>query len=430
MKILFLHPNMPGQYKHLAPYFAKDSGNQVVFITKPRPEVKLPGVHKIEYKTRREPSRETHRYLIGTERSVLQGQEVWRLCKKLKAEEGFTPDVVCAHPGWGDALYIKDIYPDAPVLGFFEFYYKSQGSDVGFDPNEKISDDDKARIRTKNITNLLSLADADWGVSPTRWQWEQHPEEFRGKLSVLHDGIDTDAARPDAGAKVRLKNGITLTKDDEVITYVARNFEPYRGFGTFMQAAELILKRRPNAHILAIGADGVSYGKQAQGGGTYRQQWMKKVTLDEKRVHFLGTLNYPDFMRVLQVSSAHIYLTYPFVLSWSMLEAMSAGCAVIGSATPPVEEVIRHGENGLLADFFSPKDVAQRVDDILDHKDRMKKMREAARQTVVERYDIKTLLPLHVKLVEDVAARKFPPPAAAAIEKLYAPAAAKKRRKA
>jgi glycosyltransferase involved in cell wall biosynthesis len=408
MKVLLIHQNMPGQYKHLARVLGADSSNTVVFITKPKPDVNIPGVHKLEFKTRREPSPHTHRYLIGTERSILQGQEVWRMCKKLRDDEGFIPDVICGHPGWGDMLFIKDVYPKTPVLSFFEFYYRAHGADVNFDPNDQSASDDEARIRIKNITNLLSLESADWGIAPTRWQFQQNPQEFQSKISVIHDGVDVDVCVPNPNAKINA-SGTELTCKDEVITYISRNFEPYRGFPTFMKAVEIIHARRPNCHIIAVGADEVSYGKKPPGGQTYRQLFMKQTKYDKTRLHWAGFLEYKQLLKIYQISSAHIYLTFPFVLSWSMMEAMASECLVIGSDTAPVSEVIKDGHNGLLTDFFSPEQLANRIDEVLDHKDRMAELRKNARKTIVDKYSLSKLLPLHVGLVKDLAKGELPP---------------------
>lgn len=417
MRILFIHPNMPGQYKHLCREFGADQSNQVVFITKPRPQVSIPGVQKIEYMPSRQPAKETHRYLHGLERAVCEGQEVWRVCFRLK-QQGFVPDVIVAHPGWGSALFLKDLYPEAPILSYLEFYYHSKGSDVDFDPEQQPNDDDLARIRVKNATNLLSLEQMDWGLSPTFWQWRQNPEVFQSRISVIHDGVDTDFCKPANGVSITMPNGITLSRQDEVVTYVARNFEPYRGFPTFMQAAAEILRRRPKAHIIAIGADGVSYGRAAPEGKSYRQIWSEKVPMpDPSRLHFVGTVPYDRLIEWFQISSAHIYLTYPFVLSWSFLEAMSCGALVIGSSTAPVVETITDGENGLLVDFFSPMEVADAVDRVFAHETQMRHIREAARKTIEDKYALKDLLPLHMKLVRDLAERKLPPPTAATIKK-------------
>lgn len=422
MNVLFIHPNMPGQFKHLCAEMAKDPKNTVVFISKPRPNVSIEGVHKVEYKMPREPSGHTHRYLIGLERSILQGQEVWRMCKKLKEDEGFVPDVIVTHPGWGDALYVKDIFPKTPVLGFFEFFYHTEGADINFDPSESAIEDDFARVRTKNATNLFSLQYCDWGVSPTHWQGGLHPKDYHHRISIIHDGIDTDFVKPSTEPlTVTLPNGVKLEKGKhEIVTYVARNFEPYRGFPTFMRAAEIIQRERPEAHILAIGKDGVSYGKKPPAGKTYREMWMDEVSLDKERIHFLGGLPYDQFLHVLKLSSAHIYLTYPFVLSWSALEAMACECLVIASKTPPVQEVIEDGVNGWMVDFFSPEQLAAKVIEALENQDAMQPIRKAARQTVIDKYALKDLMPLQIGLIKDLAAGKLPPPTAQLIDKLPA----------
>jgi glycosyltransferase involved in cell wall biosynthesis len=417
MKILFVHPNMPGQYKHLCQAFAREGGHEIVFLTK-REDVNIPGVKRLSYKPGRDPSTGTHRYIVNAERGVLIGQEVWRMCKRLR-QEGFIPDVICAHPGWGDTLFIKDIFPESPLLGFFEFYYNSIGSDVGFDPEDPLTEDDKARVRIKNIINLQSLVDADWGLTPTWWQYIQHPKDFRHKISVLHDGVNTEAAQPDDSAMVQLGNGLRLTKQDKVVTYIARNFEPYRGFPTFMKSLDILLKEHPDCQVIAVGADGISYGKRAPGSKTYRQIYLEQAKFDRSRVHFVGQVPYTDLMRILQISSAHIYLTFPFVLSWSMLESMACGCIVIGSRTSPVEEVIRDGENGFLVDFFSPEELAAKVGDVLNRQEELKPLRVAARQFVKDRYDLAKLLPLHRELVRQVAQKQPIPEVTAQIAALY-----------
>ncbi len=411
MRLLFLHQNCPGQYKRLAPLMARTAGSQVVFITQPgKPD--LPGVTKVEYKLARKPSKETHRYLRGFEDAVLHGQAVARAAISLR-ERGFRPDVICAHPSWGEALYVKDVFPRAKLIMFCEFYYRAEGSDVGFDPPRSPTVDDRCRVRTKNATHLLTLEQSNAGVAPTRWQRDQFPPEFLPRISVIHDGIDTAGVAPDPTATLELPDGRVLRASDEVVTYVARNLEPYRGFHIFMRALEESCRRRPNAHYIIVGGDGVSYGSALPDGQTYRAKLLSEVKIDERRVHFLGRLPYDRFLRVLQVSGAHVYLTYPFVLSWSMLEAMSAGCVVIGSATPPVEEVIEDGRNGLLVDFFSAEQIADRIDEVLAHKDRLADLRRQARKTVIERYELARCLQRHARLIRQVAAGARVPASAA-----------------
>ncbi len=325
------------------------------------------------------------------------------------------PDIIVAHPGWGDALFIKDLFPNARLLSFLEFYYRATGADVGFEPKESITPDDLARVRMKNVTNILSLDMMDWGLAPTVWQWSLQPPEFRSKISVLHDGVDTDLCSPDATATFTVPNGPTFRPGDKLVTYIARNFEPYRGFHTFMHTAEIILRERPDVHIVAVGADEVSYGRKPPPGTTYRQMYLKEVRLPKERMHFMPTVPYEALIQLFRVSAAHIYLTYPFVLSWSMLEAMASGVALVASDTPPVLEVVEDGKNGLLADFFGPADVARKVGRLLDAADGNRAMREAARRTVVEHYALKDVLKLHVRLVEEIGAGLVPPPVAADI---------------
>ena len=402
MKIIFIHQNMPGQFKYLARKLAENPANEVYFITK-RENIEIPGVRKILYRPSREPTPSTHHYLISAERGVLHGQQVARALLSLK-EQGFRPDVIYAHPGWGEALYVKDVYPNVPLLGFFEFYYRSRGSDVGFNPEETVSLDDMCRIRTKNIINTMSLEACDAGVSPTYWQYSQHPAEYLYKMSVVFDGIDTQVCKPDGDANFTLPNGQVLTRQDEVVTYVARNFEPYRGFQWYMKALEILCRERPNAHFIMVGADDVSYGKRPSAGTTYRQEMLKQVNIDPARVHFVGNLPYDKYLKVLQISSTHVYLTYPFVLSWSMVESMSTGCLIVASRTQPVMEVLEDGVNGLLVDFFNPEEIAARVIEALEKQEEYAVLRQRARQTVLERYELQACLDQQITLLNNLAA--------------------------
>lgn len=409
MNILFVHQNFPGQYLHLAPALAGDSRNQVVALST-RAGVSLPGVRILAYRIARQPSPNIHPWLAEQEVKVLRGEAVARAALELRCQ-GFNPDVICVHPGWGEALFLKDVWPESRMLGFCEFYYKA-GGDVGFDPefSGPPSEEDLFRLRLKNAHNLISLDAADLGVSPTNWQRSRYPEEYQDGIEVVFDGIDTDAVRPKDDAVVGLRrDAVTLTKDDEVVTFVARNLEPYRGFHMFMRALPGILRQRPRARAVIIGGDEVSYGRKPPPGTTYRRMLLDEVgrNLDMSRVHFVGKVPYQVYLDVLRVSSVHVYLTYPFVLSWSMLEAMSAQCLVVGSDTAPVREVIVHAENGLLIDFFDVQGLTGTVVEALAHGATYEAVRRAARQTIVEKYDLRTIcLPKHLKLVRSLARGK------------------------
>jgi glycosyltransferase involved in cell wall biosynthesis len=404
MNVLFIHQNFPGQFRPIAKHLAADAGNRVVAICQPQASG-LAGVACLTYRPARKPTQGVHPYLASTEAYVLNGQAVARMLLKLKSQ-GFVPDVVLTHTGWGEALYVKDIFPQVPLAGFFEFFYRAHGADAGFDPEYPTPLDGNLRLRTRNAIHLLSLDAADAGVTPTAWQRSVFPAEYQPKLQLLHEGVDTALAVPDPAAWLTLPDGRALSCRDEVITYVSRNLEPYRGFHYFMRAVSLICRCRPRAQVLIVGGDEVSYGSRLPAGQTYRGKLLAEVAIDPARVHFLGRVPYATYLKVLQVSSAHVYLTVPFVLSWSMLEAMAAGCLVIGSDTPPVREVIRHGENGLLVDFCSPRAIADAVNWALDNPAAMQPLRQKARQTVLERYTLAQGVNAYRALIDTLTVRQ------------------------
>ena len=406
MKVLFVHQNFPGQYLHLARYLGAIEGNEVVFITQ-RTDADLPGVRKIVYKPAREVTRDIHHYLRETEAGVLNAQNVARVAMSLK-ESGFVPDVMLGHNGWGELWYLKEVFPTTPLIGYFEFFYRHHGADVGFEPGPPLIFDVGPRIRTKNLGNLLALDAVDYGQCPTKWQKSLYPTEYQSKLHIVHEGIDTQVVVPDPAATFTIPNtDITLTTADEVVTYVSRNLEPYRGFPSFMRSLPAILAQRPNAQVLVVGGDDTSYGPKPTNGKSFRAQLLEELgsSIDLQRVHFLGKVPYSSFVKILQVSTVHVYLTYPFVLSWSMLEAMSAGCLIVGSRTQPVEEVIRDGENGLLVNIFSPEEIARRVVEVLGDRHAFAAIKANARKTIVENYDLRTIcLPAQLRLL-NMAAR-------------------------
>ena len=396
---------MPGQFRHLIAALAAEGAHRVVCIGK-RADFAQPGVGRISYEVPASPG-PAHPFLQTTEAAVRNGQQVAHICARL-AREGLRPDVILAHPGWGESLYVKDVFPAAPLMHYCEWYYRPHGADVNFDPAQQQTLDGNCRTRTLNAHLLLALAACDWGIAPTEWQKRQHPVEFQQKISVIFDGIDTDTARPDAGARFVLPNGRTLAPGDEVLTYAARSLEPYRGFPQFARALPALLRRRPALQVVVLGGEQTVYGLKPPGGGTWREAMLAELHLDPARVHFLGQIPYANYLRLLQVSAAHVYLTVPFVLSWSMLEAMACGALVIGSATPPVEEIIIDGRDGLLVDFFDSAAIAGRVIEALENRDRCAPLRVAARETVLRRYALSHCLPRQRALLETLAGGRRP----------------------
>lgn len=378
-------------------------GHDVVFVTqkgKPTPE----GVKKVEYAAHRKVTPGIHPYLVATEAAVLNGQAVARVGFAMR-KKGFVPDVMIGNPGWGETLFLKDVWPEAPLISLSEFYYSGTGSDVGFDPEFASGPDAVLRARARSAQHLLAIEAADLAYSPTEWQKARFPDAYRGKIRVIHDGIDVELIRPDRDARFQVPGGPELSCDDEVLTYVSRNLEPYRGFHSFMRALPGILKARPEAHVVIVGGDEVSYGSRPKAGGCWREVMLAEVGPLPERVHFTGRIPYRDYLSLLQVSSVHLYLTYPFVLSWSMLEAMAAGAFVVGAATPPVEEVIEDGVNGWLVPFFDTLTIAEKVAEALATRHDQGRLRAAARDTIVARYALADCLAKQRALI-DVALGK------------------------
>jgi len=405
MNYLFVHQNFPGQFLHVARALAGETRHRVVAIAdqinlKARPLPRT-GIALIGYTIKNAAHSETHSYLRGFESQVIRAQAVARIAIDLK-KKGFEPGIVIAHPGWGEALFLKDIFPHAKHINYFEFYYRSEGSDVNFDPQLPSTLDDLLKLRIRNSSQLHALISGDVGVSPTYWQRQQYPEDLTPKIQVLHEGIDTTAVQPDPNAVFTWGN-FRFQSDQEIITYVARNLEPYRGFHVFMQSLPMLLLSRPNAIVLIVGGDAVSYGRQLPQGQTYRQKYIDeaKDSVDWKRVHFLGKLPYASYLKILQISSVHVYLTYPFVLSWSFLEAMSMGCAIVASNTAPVQEVVEDENQGLLFDFFDSKALIEKVICVLSNPKEFLSMRKRARATVIAKYDLYSIcLPQWLKLLD------------------------------
>ena len=407
MKILFVHQNFPAQFRHTATALAADSGNQVMALSINAPTFPTPGVNVVRYRTQRGSTKGIHPLAMDFETKVIRGEAAAQAALEL-SKGGFRPDIVIVHPGWGEHLFLKDVWPDARFLVFLEFYYQAKGYDYAFDSEfSQGTLQGRARLRTKNASLLGGFDIMDRGISPTHWQKSSMPPVYHDRINVIFDGIDTRFISPDAAATFTLPDGRSVKHGDEVLTFVNRNMEPYRGFHVFMRALPAIQKARPEAITLIVGGEDVSYGARPVGGGSWKDVMLREVgdRLDMSRIVFLGKIPYDDYRQLLRVSRVHAYLTYPFVLSWSMLESLAAECLVIASATAPVTEVIKTGDNGILVDFFDIEDWIRKITRALGKPDDYHDIRRQARRDIVNRYDLNTVcLPAQLKLIRQVAA--------------------------
>jgi glycosyltransferase involved in cell wall biosynthesis len=403
MLVLFVHQNFPGQYQHLARALL-ERGDRVVAIGGPT-ALAIHGVSLHRYNPRPPGGVPAcHDWAVDFQTKLLRAEAVAHLLERL-IHQGMRPDLVIGHPGWGELLAVKDLLPGVPVLHHVEFVYQLEGGDVGFDPEFSSSGwADRTRLRLRRAPQLLAFHDLDWGLAPTQWQASTAPATFRERISVIHEGIDTARIAPKPGSTISLqKAGLSFRSGDELVSFVARNLEPYRGFHVFLRMLPRLQALRPKAQVLIVGGEGVSYGSAPAGGGSWKQLLLQELEgqLDLSRIHFVGQVPHPVLHDLFRVTACHVYLTYPFVLSWSLLEAMACGAVVIGSATPPVQEVIRDGENGLLVDFFDGDSLAQRIGAVLADPTSHRPLGEAARRDAVEGYDLATVcLPRQLELVD------------------------------
>lgn len=391
MKILLVHQNFPGQFRELAPEL-QARGHDVRALSM-RGETTIGGIVNHGYRTSRSSTPAIHPWLVNTESAVIRAEAAAVAAAQL-ARAGWVPDVVFGHTGWGEMLFMQQVFPQARVLTFNELYYRSEGGDVGFDPEFPKDELAGMRLQVRNTHLLASLSACEQGVTPTHWQASCFPDVLRDRLRVIHDGIQTDRLQPNRDAWVSLgRDNLKIRYGDELVTFVNRNLEPMRGFHQFMRAIPEIQARRPRARIVIVGGNDVSYGAKPPGGKTYKDIYLAEMQdkIDLSRVHFVSRVPYSVLINLFNVSAVHVYLTVPFVLSWSMLEAMSVGALVVGSDTAPVREVLEHGVNGLLVDFFRPDQLANTVVHCLENPAEYLPLRKAARHTIVEKYDFKSI---------------------------------------
>ena len=410
MKFLFVHQNFPGQFLHIVRHLVAARQHDIVFITENNDNV-INGVRKVPYAKPSPAAAEAHIAARELDGAVRRADSVGRTAANLKLL-GYEPDIIIGHQGWGEMLNLRDVWPKIPMLGYMEFYYQPIGIDVGFDPEFPVGVDDFPRIRAKNAINHIALnLDAE-GQSPTEWQISTYPEWARKRINLLWEGVNLDVCKPDP--KIRRApltiGGMTIEPSDKLVTYVSRDLEPYRGFPLMMRAIPHLLRARKDIKIVMVGGDGVSYGNPPPTGGTWREVMLREIGagIDLSRVVFPGRIPYEAYLSMMQRSDAHVYLTYPFVASWSLREALAIGCAIVGSDTQPVREFITHGENGLLTSFFDPPGIANAAVALIEDTGLSRRLRNNARQYAEARLSMVDYLKSYDALIERMTGMTLP----------------------
>lgn len=406
MNILFIHQSFPGQYRHVLRYLSKSNHRIVGLGINPLTEKIPDNVQYFRYQPHRSNTVGLDPWLVDIDSKLIRGQACASAASNLK-DQGFTPNIICAHSGWGEALFIKDIWPHVPLLSYQEFYYNAFGFDYDFDPELQKNTDwtYTAKLRLKNSNPLLMLEQSDWNITPTKFQKSCFPSSFHNRFSVIHDGIDTELCSPSRHSTGFSWGSVQFSSSHKLVTFVNRHIEPYRGCHTFIRSIPYILEQNPDAHIVIVGEEyGVSYGHSAPN-NSWKEVFLSEIKgrYNPERLHFVGSLPYHKYLDLLQSSSCHVYLTYPFVLSWSLLEALSFGLPVVASDTKPVHEVICNSQNGLLVDFFSPEAVSLSVSRVLQDPDLSRYLSSNARPTALDQFSLNRCVPPHVDLISNIS---------------------------
>ncbi len=380
MRYLFIHQNFPGQYLHIVRHLLKDKSNDIVFISQPN-QNHISGVRRVSYQLPKYTQDEIHPNARDYELSARRADLVAMTATNLKSL-GFTPDIIIGHHGWGELLNLADLWPGVPMLGYFEFYYRLVGQDVGFDPEFPIEPERFPRIRAMNLVNLHALSLEQHGQTPTEWQRSRYPAWAQDQIRLLPEGANLDICKPDPAVRAApfAIGDFQVAPHEKLITYVSRNLEPYRGLHVMMRALPALLKRT-DIKIVMVGGDDVSYGARLAD-STWREHFQAKLagTYDTARLLMPGQVPYETYVRMLQRSDAHVYLTYPFVASWSLREAIACGCAVVGGDVQPVTEFIEHGVNGMLVPPLDSTKLAEQVLALLETPALEKRIRSGARK--------------------------------------------------
>ncbi|HZZ31372.1 MAG TPA: glycosyltransferase [Phenylobacterium sp.] len=386
--VLFVHNNFPGQFRALARTLVARGVRCAAIGSSSSPGVE--GVRIGRYTLDRGSTPDIFPFAVRAEADLIRGGNALRMARLFKAE-GFEPQMIVGHPGWGEMVFLGEIWPDARQVMFSEFFYKAHGLDVDFDPEFPTTEAAQLTAHAKNAVMALSLTGAEVIVAPTEFQASALPAVFKPLVRVIHEGVDVEAIRPGPAAPFALPDGRVIAPGTPVITYANNYMEPMRGLHIFARALPRLMNQVPDAQVLIFGKEGARpYGGSAPGGGTWQEQIFRDLSVDVSRLHFMGKAPHEQLLAAFRLSTAHVYYSYPFVLSWSLVEAMASGCYVIGSDTAPLHDAIEDGVNGRLLPFFDPHALSEALIEACRDPKGFDHLRTAARATAVAKFSART----------------------------------------
>ncbi len=403
MHILFVHKNFPAQFGQIATYLARNDGCECTFLSE-REVADTPEIRQVRFTPSGGAREETH-YCSRTFEN-----QTWRsyaAYDAMRRRPELRPDLIVSHSGFVSSLFLRELYPDVPHISYFEFFYHPHQSEMDFRSDLPLPDsDDYLRARLRNAQLLIDLNHCDAGYAPTDFQRSRLPSEYSTKVQTIFDGIDTDfwAPNPTRPRPTMTFGDVKIPPHHRLLTYVSRGFESMRGFDIFLQVADAVCRQRSDVSVVIVGEDRVAYGgdNRFTNGLTFKEWTIQQHQPNLDRIHFVGRLPPSQLTQLLALSDLHLYLTVPFVLSWSLMNALSCGCTVLASDTAPVREVIREGENGFLCDFFNVQGFTEQALAILEKPEAHRELGESARQRMLREYALPVCLEKMRRLYEEV----------------------------
>jgi glycosyltransferase involved in cell wall biosynthesis len=374
MRLLCVHQNFPGQFRDLAPalvarghevkaisnsHRASDERIEICRYDLPKPE--RDGIHKL--------TAEVDEWI---RRSELVAQQAEQL-----RQRGWAPDVMLAHPGWGESLLLRDVFPSTPLVLWPELWLKPEHMGVAPD---QLGLEQKHYLRCKNGLLDAALAEAQAAVVPTAYQASCFPQRWQGLIELIHEGVPEQLFSLTRLDSLTLSETVTLAAGVPVVTFISRNLEPMRGFPTFMQALPRLQQLNPAVHVVIVGGDEVSYSAAPGEGQSWKQVLLDELNgqLDHSRIHWFGRIPHEELIKLYRRSNLHVYLSGAFVLSWSLTEVLACGTPVLAHANPMVNELIKPGVNGALYQG-PPAGLGQAMAELLENKAQLTRWGEACR---------------------------------------------------
>tara|TARA_B100000674_G_scaffold498388_1_gene536456 strand:+ start:1733 stop:2938 length:1206 start_codon:yes stop_codon:yes gene_type:complete len=381
MKLLLVHQNFPGQFRDLGPALC-DRGHELKAIgSSQRPTDQR--IEVLRYQHNLGERSGVHPHSLEVDEWITRSEQVANLAMKLK-QRGWAPDVMLAHPGWGEALLLRQVFPSTPLVIWPELWLRpehlgisSTGMNVG----------QMQYLRIKDWLIDGAMADASLAVLPTQYQASTFPARWQHKIAVVHEGVPEAMLQLPRLGQLTIANGVTLGQDVPVVTFISRNLEPMRGFPTFMRAMPSLLAHNPKVQIVIVGGDEVSYSSAPGDGRTWRDHLLEELgdRIDRNRVHLFGRMPHDQLQKLYRRSDLHVYLSKAFVLSWSLLELMACGTPVLGEANSMMEELIQPGVNGALW-RGQPENLAKAILTLLEKPDQLRQWGRQAKQQLQPTY--------------------------------------------